>query len=112
MGWITVLPFALGATIVIAVRKCLLPSMREYLTSWAGGFSRDLPSISSPSGKDDQSAPGSMATLHTLQSSLLLSQTQIYIYQHERREKSFGLATHAEGGLTNRSMTPFVKRAV
>lgn len=59
------LPCALGITIVVAVRKFLLPSMREYLTSfWLEVLSRG--SIASSSGKDLQSAPGSMATLHTL----------------------------------------------
>jgi hypothetical protein len=64
-----VLPCALGATIVVAVRKCALASMREYLTSlcWPEAFSlRLFLSMASSSGKDLQSAPRSMATLHTL----------------------------------------------
>jgi len=69
VGWITVLPCALGATVVVAVRKNLLPSMREYLTSlWRPGTLSLWPflSVGSSFGKDVQSAPGSMAMLHTL----------------------------------------------
>ena len=103
------LPCALGATVVIAVRKCPLPLRREYLTSLCCEVfseSRAPVVIDSSCGKERQSAPRSMATLHTLSSSSA---------QREKRERRLQRRYFPETNrprATDRSTMASEKRAV